>query len=49
MQGLVLPPTEGDHKIAIKEAIDRLEAGGSTAGGGGYPACVPGGTEELQQ
>jgi Ca-activated chloride channel family protein len=33
--GLVLPPTEGDHKIAIKEAIDRLEAGGSTAGGDG--------------
>jgi Ca-activated chloride channel family protein len=33
--GLVLPPTEGDHKITIKEAIDRLEAGGSTAGGDG--------------
>ncbi|MEO7530029.1 MAG: von Willebrand factor type A domain-containing protein [Sediminibacterium sp.] len=33
--GLVLPATEGDRKIAIKEAIDRLEAGGSTAGGAG--------------
>ena len=33
--GLVLPPTEGDRKITIKEAIDRLEAGGSTAGGAG--------------
>ncbi len=31
--GLVLPPTEGDRKITIKEAIDRLVAGGSTAGG----------------
>lgn len=33
--GLVLPSTGGDQKIAIKEAIDRLEAGGSTAGGAG--------------
>lgn len=33
--GLVLPPTEGDRKMAIKEAIDRLESGGSTAGGAG--------------
>ncbi len=33
--GLVLPPTSGDHKTTIKDAIDRLEAGGSTAGGAG--------------
>lgn len=33
--GLVLPPTSGSEKIRIKEAIDRLEAGGSTAGGAG--------------
>ena len=33
--GLVLPPTRGDHKSQILEAIDRLEAGGSTAGGAG--------------
>ncbi|MES2332856.1 MAG: von Willebrand factor type A domain-containing protein [Bacteroidota bacterium] len=33
--GLVLPSTDGDRKITIKEAIDRLEAGGSTAGGAG--------------
>ncbi|MBO9201793.1 MULTISPECIES: vWA domain-containing protein [Niastella] len=33
--GLVLPATSGSHKTAIKEAIDQLEAGGSTAGGEG--------------
>jgi Ca-activated chloride channel family protein len=33
--GLVLPATSGSNKTAIKEAIDRLEAGGSTAGGEG--------------
>jgi len=33
--GLVLPPTHGDNKAAILEAIDNLEAGGSTAGGEG--------------
>jgi Ca-activated chloride channel homolog len=33
--GLVLSPTSGSEKIKIKEAIDRLEAGGSTAGGAG--------------
>lgn len=33
--GLVLPSTSGEHKIKIKEAIDKLEAGGSTAGGAG--------------
>lgn len=33
--GLVLPPTHGDNKSAILQAIDNLEAGGSTAGGQG--------------
>lgn len=33
--GLVLPSTSGSNKITIKSAIDRLEAGGSTAGGEG--------------
>jgi Ca-activated chloride channel family protein len=33
--GLVLPATSGANKIAIKEAIDNLQAGGSTAGGEG--------------
>src|SRR5579862_9522077 len=33
--GLVLPSTPGSEKIKIKNAIDALEAGGSTAGGAG--------------
>ena len=33
--GLVLPPTNGNDKLKIKNAIDELEAGGSTAGGAG--------------
>ncbi|MEO7925058.1 MAG: von Willebrand factor type A domain-containing protein [Chitinophagaceae bacterium] len=33
--GLVLTPTNGSDKIKIKNAIDNLEAGGSTAGGAG--------------
>jgi Ca-activated chloride channel family protein len=33
--GLVLPPTSGAEQSTILEAIDRLEAGGSTAGGEG--------------
>jgi Ca-activated chloride channel family protein len=33
--GLVLPSTEGSEKQKIKDAIDALEAGGSTAGGAG--------------
>src|SRR4029079_16603435 len=33
--GLVLPSTNGDEKIKIKDAIDELDAGGSTAGGEG--------------
>lgn len=33
--GLVLPSTPGNEKIKIKDAIDSLTAGGSTAGGAG--------------
>jgi Ca-activated chloride channel family protein len=33
--GLVLPSTPGTERGAIREAIERLEAGGSTAGGAG--------------
>ena len=33
--GLVLPSTSGAEKQKIKDAIDRLDAGGSTAGGEG--------------
>jgi Ca-activated chloride channel family protein len=33
--GLVLPPTTGDKKEDIITALDRLQAGGSTAGGQG--------------
>lgn len=33
--GLVLPSTRGSEKVTIKNAIDKLEAGGSTAGGAG--------------
>jgi Ca-activated chloride channel family protein len=33
--GLVLEPTSGKDKAKIKAALDRLEAGGSTAGGEG--------------
>ena len=33
--GLVLPSTGGNEKTKIKDAIDKLQAGGSTAGGAG--------------
>lgn len=33
--GLVLPPTSGSDKKTIKAALERLNAGGSTAGGAG--------------
>ncbi len=33
--GLVLPPTSGKEKNKIKDALDNLSAGGSTAGGAG--------------
>ena len=33
--GVVLPPTSGDQNNRIREALERLEAGGSTAGASG--------------
>jgi Ca-activated chloride channel family protein len=33
--GVVLPPTSGNHKDRILDALDKLESGGSTAGGAG--------------
>jgi Ca-activated chloride channel family protein len=33
--GVILPPTSGNDKMEIKEALEDLEAGGSTAGGDG--------------
>ena len=33
--GLALPPTPGDRKEEIREALRRLQAGGTTAGGAG--------------
>ena len=33
--GMVLPPTSGDKKETIIKALDKLSAGGSTAGGAG--------------
>ncbi|HRG18883.1 MAG TPA: von Willebrand factor type A domain-containing protein [Flavobacterium lutivivi] len=33
--GMVLPPTSGDKKMTIIDALERLNAGGSTAGGEG--------------
>ena len=38
--GIVLPPTPGTQKTTIMDAIDRLEAGGTTAGGGRHQACL---------
>ncbi|WP_343695221.1 von Willebrand factor type A domain-containing protein [Flavobacterium sp.] len=33
--GMVLPPTSGDEKKTIVDALDKLQSGGSTAGGAG--------------
>ncbi len=42
--GVVLPPTSGAKKLTIVEALNSLEAGGSTAGGAGielaYKLCM---------
>ncbi|ACU58694.1 vWA domain-containing protein [Chitinophaga pinensis] len=45
--GLVLPSTSGDHKTAILDALDKLEAGGSTAGGEGVQLAYKTATEYL--
>jgi Ca-activated chloride channel family protein len=53
--GLVLPSTSGAEKATLLEAIDRLEAGGSTAGGAGIQLAyrqaqenfIPGGNNRV--
>ena len=53
--GLVLPSTPGDEKMAILESLERLEAGGSTAGAAGIDLAyqtaqehfVPGGNNRI--
>lgn len=53
--GLVLPPTSGKNKSKIYDAIERLDAGGSTAGGEGInlayevakEASIPGGNNRI--
>lgn len=45
--GLVLPSTTGDAKTAIKEALNKLEAGGSTAGGEGLMLAYKVATENF--
>ena len=46
--GLVLPSTSGAEKRTIVEAIDRLEAGGSTAGGAGIRLAYDVARENFQ-
>ena len=45
--GLVLPSTSGDNKQAIKEALSKLSAGGSTAGGAGIQLAYKVATENF--
>lgn len=47
--GLVLPATSGANKQTIKDAIDRLEAGGSTAGGAGIQLAYKVARENFKQ
>lgn len=47
--GLVLPSTSGNNKTKIKEAIDNLEAGGSTAGGEGIQLAYKTAKENFVQ
>ena len=47
--GLVLPPTDGRHKEQIIEALDRLESGGSTAGGAGIKLAYDAAREHFMR
>ncbi|WP_089834661.1 YfbK domain-containing protein [Chitinophaga filiformis] len=47
--GLVLPSTSGENKTAILDALDKLEAGGSTAGGEGIRLAYKTAAENLLQ
>jgi len=46
--GLVLPPTSGAEQSTILDALDRLEAGGSTAGGEGLRLAYAVARQHLQ-
>lgn len=45
--GMVLPPTPGSNKTAIRDALERLQAGGSTAGGEGIKLAYKTARENL--
>lgn len=45
--GLALASTSGENKLDIKRAIDRLEAGGSTAGGAGIELAYKVAAEQM--
>ncbi|WP_431242734.1 YfbK domain-containing protein [Flavobacterium sp. P21] len=45
--GMVLPPTSGDEKETIIEALDKLQSGGSTAGGAGIELAYKTATENF--
>lgn len=53
--GLVLPSTPGDQKLTIMDALERLQAGGSTAGSAGIKLAyqtarehfIPGGNNRI--
>lgn len=45
--GLVLPATSGQNKQAIKDALNKLSAGGSTAGGAGIKLAYKVATENF--
>ncbi len=47
--GLVLEPTTGDNKKKILEALDKLQAGGSTAGGAGLKLAYKTAKEYYQK
>ncbi|MBL7870140.1 MAG: von Willebrand factor type A domain-containing protein [Cyclobacteriaceae bacterium] len=47
--GLVLPSTSGAHKRTIIDALDKLEAGGSTAGGAGIKLAYAIAKENFQK
>lgn len=47
--GMVLPSTSGTEKKKIMEALDQLEAGGSTAGGAGIQLAYKIAKESFQQ
>ncbi len=47
--GLVLPPTRGSDKERILDAIEQLQAGGSTAGGAGIQLAYQTARESFQK